>query len=203
MTDCSPASTTTATSSPPSSNVCDNVTLSPGVYYLNFPAGKDEWRLDKNVVGPACDARRPGRADRLRRQRAHRALRHAHDPVRPQRDTERSEYRALRPEVRHRRDPEHELHAATQVATSATTPAFDTAAGDDHDGRRQLPAGRHDGKRLRCQRQRRPSVVSDRAQRSRVCRSLASSSHSARGKQQGIGQCARRQPADNSSCAYR
>ena len=37
-------------------NACDNVTLSPGVYYLNFPAGKDEWALDKNVVGPACDA---------------------------------------------------------------------------------------------------------------------------------------------------
>ena len=37
-------------------NACDNVTLSPGVYYLNFPAGKDEWGLDNNVVGPACDA---------------------------------------------------------------------------------------------------------------------------------------------------
>jgi hypothetical protein len=37
-------------------NACDTVNLSAGVYYLNFPAGKDEWRLDTDVVGPACGA---------------------------------------------------------------------------------------------------------------------------------------------------
>ena len=36
-------------------NLCLNVTLSPGVYYLNFPDGDDIWDLAKNVTG-VCDA---------------------------------------------------------------------------------------------------------------------------------------------------
>jgi Tfp pilus assembly protein PilX len=32
-------------------NACATTTLSPGVYYLDFPAGKDEWALNKDVVG--------------------------------------------------------------------------------------------------------------------------------------------------------
>ena len=36
-------------------NGCADVTLSPGVYYLDFPAGDDVWSLDTNVTG-TCDA---------------------------------------------------------------------------------------------------------------------------------------------------
>src|SRR5262249_46233709 len=36
-------------------NACANVTLSPGVYYLDFPSGDDLWSLDTNVTAP-CDA---------------------------------------------------------------------------------------------------------------------------------------------------
>jgi hypothetical protein len=32
-------------------NACATTTLSPGVYYLDFPAGNDQWNLDKDVVG--------------------------------------------------------------------------------------------------------------------------------------------------------
>ncbi len=75
-------------------NACDNVTLSPGVYYLNFPAGKDEWRLDN-------ERRRPVRhATRILRCRAYRSSsptartsssRARSRSLRPQRDTERSD----------------------------------------------------------------------------------------------------------------
>ena len=126
--------------------LCDNVTLSPGVYYLDFPAGDDIWRLDKNVTGP-MRRERPGRADRVRRPRAHRAVRHAHDPVRPQRDDRRPVDRALRPEVGHRRTGAQTTlrptwrDARRRRRQFAPLPATITTAAAD------LPAGRNERER--------------------------------------------------------
>ena len=53
---------------------CDDVTLSLGVYYLNFPAGDDIWDLAKNVTGVRCE--RSGRRARVRRLSPHQALAH-------------------------------------------------------------------------------------------------------------------------------
>ena len=114
------------------------MTLQPGVYYSGDEFSDQDQRVRQRHAEPGrllprlpgrrrrveprqrtstgtCDASGQGVQIVFADSRAHQALRHAHDPVRPQRDTERSADRALRPEGGHRRDWSVHDHAATDA----------------------------------------------------------------------------------------